>query len=161
MRKSLALQIRVSPEEKTALEKLALTKGTTVSALMLERTIPSSNQKFLSRIDELINSSTPTPILAELHDLIACLKSHELEVLPSLPLNKLDSPTANYIAALVEMAAADLGIIPPSWVSDIPPCKTPVFGSELKSLQNYLLANAHICFRRRNLFYDSGLGTRV
>ena len=67
----------------------------------------------------------------------------------------------NYLAAMVEQAAAQRGVEPPAWVRDVPPLETPYFASGLRTLRQYLMAVSPVPFKRRNLFIDATIGDRV
>jgi hypothetical protein len=62
---------------------------------------------------------------------------------------------------MVEVACAQRGIASPAWTRTIAPLTEPVFGSALMSLRLYLLTHSPAPFRRRNIFIDSTVGSRV
>lgn len=68
---------------------------------------------------------------------------------------------ANYLAAMVEQAAAIQGVNPPRWTGAVKGLDTPWFASSLKSLRLLLLTQSPPPFRSRNLFIDSGVGQRI
>jgi hypothetical protein len=98
----------------------------------------------------------------DLNGLLSKLRGRELEVaVADRPSARLDSYTANYVAAMVELACAREGVRVPAWVRDTPPLAQPVFGSSLMSLRLHLLTHSPAAFRRRNIFIDSSLGAQV
>ena len=68
---------------------------------------------------------------------------------------------ANYIAAMVEYGCEKRALPVPEWTHGILPLGEPVFGSNLQSLRLHLLTHSPPPFRRRNIFIDATLGTRV
>jgi hypothetical protein len=100
--------------------------------------------------------------LAELNSWLAELGSTELlQAVASEPPADLDAFHRNYIAAMVEYTCEREGTAPPAWVRSIPPLTKPAFGSELLSLRLHLLTHSPPPFRRRNIFIDSTVGSRV
>ena len=100
--------------------------------------------------------------MAELHDFLDQLNLARFgDAVDEWSDVSLSDYLSNYVAAMVEYAAAQKGIIPPLWVSSIRPLELPVFVSELKSLRLHLLLNSPPPFRRRNIFIDSSVGARV
>lgn len=79
----------------------------------------------------------------------------------SAPSSRLSPVLENQLAAMVETRASQLRIPPPAWVHDIPPLEHPWFASDLLSLRLHLLANSPPAFKRRNLFVDATVGSRV
>jgi hypothetical protein len=77
------------------------------------------------------------------------------------PQIKLSPYLANYVAAMVELACARRAIAVPAWTRPIEPLQDPSFGSSLPNLRHYLLTHSPAPFRRRNIFIDSTLGSRV
>ncbi len=100
--------------------------------------------------------------LAELNGWLATLGDNELrEAVASPPAAGLTPYLANYVAAMVEYACARHGIAPPQWTRSIEPLAEPVFGSTLASLRLHLLTHSPPPFRRRNIFIDASVGSRV
>ncbi len=99
--------------------------------------------------------------LAELNSWLASLDAGELRQAVAAPPAELPPFPANYVAAMVEQACAHHGIAPPAWTGAIAPLPEPVFGSPLMSLRLHLLIHSPAPFRRRNIFIDSGVGSRV
>jgi len=67
----------------------------------------------------------------------------------------------NYVAAMVEHAAARKGVDPPAWVRDIESLPDPHFPTPLKSVRMHLLRTSPVAFKRRNIFVDAAVGDRV
>ena len=77
------------------------------------------------------------------------------------PRAALDPTPLNYLAGAIELAAERRGLAPPAWTATVPPSATPMFGSELASLRLYLLTQAPVAFRRRNIFVTDSFDERV
>ncbi|HLE84593.1 MAG TPA: hypothetical protein VJG13_09655, partial [Thermoanaerobaculia bacterium] len=76
--KSSQIQIRISPREKTELERLARSAGQSVSAYVLSRAMPSQQLRFGELVRALAGEETRRFALAELNDLLAKLAPVEL-----------------------------------------------------------------------------------
>lgn len=162
MQKSTQLQIRVSPRDKRRIESQARRAGLSVSTWVLGRLLPHPQGTFEALCEQLSGASTPTFAYAELNDFLTSLGAQAFAAaVAERPEPSLDSERLNYLAAMVEQAAALLNVTPPPWTRDVAPLPHPVFASELVSLRLYLLVHALPPFRRRNIFVDSALGARV
>jgi hypothetical protein len=101
----------------------------------------------------------PAFVLFELNDLLTAAAGDLFEQLPVPDI--ADPYLANYVAAMVELAAYRRGVRPPPWTSDIPPLDEPVFAAPWQSLRTHLLTSSPVPFRRRNIFIDSSIGATV
>ena len=100
--------------------------------------------------------------LAELHDFFKRLEPQEFSrALQYPPAAQLAPFEANYLAAMIEYAAAAGNVPVPEWVKNTERLETPWFASSLQGLRLYLLTHSPPAFRRRNLFIDSSVGERV
>ena len=163
MTKTQQLQIRVSPEEKAQIKKRANEAGMEVSNWVLAQVLPSQQDLFqqLCRCLATVGNNT-SYVFAELNDFFCSLNNKAFsKAVSGAPDVDLPPFEANYLAAMIEQAAAKKQISPPSWISAISPLDKPWFASSLKSLRLHLLTNSPPPFRRRNLFIDSGVGSRV
>ena len=155
------LQIRVSPSEKAAIQRAAKRAGLDMSSYVLSRVISVPANRFQACIAAAagLNSSYG---LAELNNLLTKLSSLELEgAVATAPSASLSPFLANYVAAMVELACALRAIPIPHWTRTILPLADPWFGSSISSLRHYLLISSPAPFRRRNIFIDASLGSRV
>jgi hypothetical protein len=160
--KTKQLQIRVTPEQKTALARLARRAGQDVSSFVLSRALPSAVLRFGEILRELGDPDRWRFALAELNDLLTELAPRELaEVTWDADLGRLSPYLQNYVAAMVEFAAHREGVAPPDWVRDVRPLEEPHFATPLEGLRLHLLRASPVPFRRRNIFIDSGMGDRV
>ena len=159
--KSSQLQIRVSPAQKAAIGRAARRAGLDMSAYVLERLLPPPARRFQELTGALSDSTAARFALAELNSWMAGLANHELQAAVSSPPPRLTPYLANYVAAMVEQACAKTGAQPPSWLRETAPLAEPVFGSDLMSLRLYLLSHSPAPFRRRNIFIDASIGSRV
>jgi uncharacterized protein (DUF1778 family) len=160
--KTQQLQIRVTPEQKSALARLARRAGQGVSAFVLSRALPSAALRFGEIVSALGEADRRRFALAELNDLLTELAPRELaEVIGDADLRGLSPYLQNYVAAMVELAAQQKGTRPPGWVREVPPLEEPHFATALEGLRLHLLRASPVPFKRRNIFIDSSLGDRV
>lgn len=160
--KSLQLQIRVSPQEKAIIVHYAKTANMGISQWVLNKALPPVQQTFQELLGQLKSVSNPKYILAQIHDMFNAASADEFELMVAQPPGVFISDyLANYVAAMIEYTAVQKGRKAPPWISQVPPLKIPVFGSDLKSLQLYLLTHSPPPFRRRNVFIDATVGQRV
>lgn len=160
--KTSQLQIRVSPQQKATLKRLARESGCDVSAYVLSRLPLSGRGRFAELLREAGRASEWRFALAELNDFLVHTPPIEFAAaLESAALGHLSPYQQNYIAAMVEQAAAAKGLQPPAWVREVEPLAQPQFATPLKSLRGHLLRAAPVPFKRRNLFVDASVGARV
>ena len=159
--KSVQLQIRVSPAEKAAIRRAARRAGMDMSGYVLARVLPAPVGRFQDLAAACADSQGASFALAELNSWLASLGGGELQEAVASPPPALTPYLANYVAAMVEVACAQRGIPPPAWTGAIAPLAEPVFGSALASLRLHLLTHSPPPFRRRNIFIDSSVGSRV
>lgn len=160
--KSSQLQVRISPEQKEVLRRLARRAGQDMSTYVLSRALPEARLRFLRLLEALRDDDQPSFVLAELNDFLSGLASSELRgAVEQADVTGLSPYLQNYVAAMVELAAHRRHVPPPAWVRDVEPLETPHFATSLKSLRLHLLRTAPVPFKRRNVFIDSSLGDRV
>lgn len=161
--KTEQLQIRVTSTQKAALKRAARRAGQSVSEYVLARVLPSGRSRLEELVSALRDERERRYALAEINDLLAGLEPAELaeaigEVRPS---DDLSPYLRNYFAAMVEQAATQKGVDPPSWLREIEPLQEPHFATPLPGLRLHLLRASPVPYRRRNIFVDSGVGDRV
>jgi hypothetical protein len=160
--KSQQLQIRVTPQQKAALRRLAAGAGLDISGYVLSHLLPPKGERFRELLEMLRNESDRRFALAELHDLlVGCAAVEYPEVVARADHGGLPALMQNYVAAMVEQAGAQKGVAPPAWVADIAPLEQPHFATPLKSLRLHLLQASPVPFKRRNIFIDTSLGGRI
>lgn len=159
--KSGQLQIRVSPAQKAAISRAARRAGLGLSAYVLARVLPVPARRFQDLTAACADPEGARFALAELNTWLANLGAGELQDAVASPPVRLTPYLANYVAAMAEVACAQRGLAPPSWLSAIAPLVEPAFGSELMSLRLHLLTHSPAPFRRRNIFIDASVGSRV
>jgi uncharacterized protein (DUF1778 family) len=160
--KTSQLQLRVSPDEKAAIQRAARRSGMGMSEFVLSRVLPAYEQKVQHLLRALKDESAQSFALAELNDLLARLTAEELQqAVAAPPPAWLSAELGNYWAAMVEHASVARQIPPPPWTLNIAPLEKPMFGSSLESLRLHLLSNSPPAFRRRNIFIDTTIGGRV
>ncbi len=160
--KSAQLQLRLTPTQKTAIGRAARRAGLDMSSYILSRLLPPAAARFEELARACGNGEEGQFALAELNDFLSTIESGELvAAVATAPPASLSASRANYVAAMVEYACGKKGVVPPSWTQAIAPLSEPEFGSTLASLRLHLLRESPPPFRRRNLFIDSSLGSRV
>ena len=162
--KSQQLQVRVTPDEKAALKRLARSAGLDVSSYVLARALPTARARFDEIIRAIRDGEDHRFALAELNDLLSGLTRAQLpDAVAVAPpeMRDLSPLLQNYVAAMVEQACHQCQVPPPAWGRDVPPLEVPYFPTPLRSLRLHLLRGAPVPFKRRNIFVDSGVGARV
>lgn len=159
--KSGQVQIRVSPAQKAAICRAARRAGLGISAYVLARVLPAPTRRFQELTEACTDPGAVRFALAELNTWLASLGAGELQDAVAAPPARLTPYLANYVAAMTEVACAQRGVTPPSWCSATAPLVEPAFASELLSLRLHLLTHSPAPFRRRNIFIDASVGSRV
>ncbi|MCB9747059.1 MAG: DUF1778 domain-containing protein [Candidatus Omnitrophica bacterium] len=161
--KTLYLQIRVSPKQKRLIRQASQQENTSISEWVLRKVLPDQASFFQSLVKELARTSqNQSYVWARMNDFLVSLSKEEFSIALENPVNaKLSAYTANYLAAMVEYAAAQKELPPPLWVNEIEPLTKAYFGSPLQSLRLHLLLSSPVVFRRRNIFIDATIGDRV
>jgi len=159
--KSAQLQIRVSPAQKSAIQRAAARTGMDMSAYVLSRLLSVPAGEFNESVAACAGSEAGFA-LAELNSLLSAYTAAELrEAVATSPTAPLSPFLANYVAAMVELACGRRGLPPPAWATAIAPLPEPAFGTTLETLRLHLLTHSPAPFRRRNIFIDATLGDRV
>lgn len=133
-----------------------------MSAYVLSRVLPAPQCRFEEILRAIGDDREPRFALAELNDLLAGLVPIDFdEAAADAELGTLSPYLQNHVAAMVELAAYQKSVGPPSWVCQVEPLAEPRFATSLRSLRWHLIRAAPVPFRRRNIFIDSGVGERV
>ena len=160
--KTQQLQIRISAEQKARLQAVATAANLSVSKYVLDAVFKVNDGIFPSLTARLTQGENHTTVLAELNDYLTALDPTLFQdAVASSPAPYLPPFLANYVAAMVELAAQQKHCPPPPWVRDIEPLSQPYFGTHLLKLRIYLLTHSPPPFRKRNIFIDSSIGRRV
>jgi hypothetical protein len=160
--KSAQLQIRLSPADKTAIQRAARRAGQDMSAWVLGRLLPRPREEFQALAATLAATDRPAFALAQLNDFLSGCTAAELgTAIAAAPRLPRQPELANYLAAMVEYAAGRLGVAAPAWLQDIAPLPKAWFGTDLASLRLHLLTQSPPPFRLRNIYIDASLGDRV
>ena len=156
------LQIRVTQEEKQAIQLAAKKVNMGMSEFVLDKVFSQDQSRFQKLMKQLKASKEKTYILAEIHDLFMKVTTSEFEQMIRMPpIVRLSPYWENYIAAMIEHTAHQKEVTTPAWLHEIEPLDHPHFGSDLKSLRLYLLTHSPSSFRNRNIFIDASVGERV
>jgi uncharacterized protein (DUF1778 family) len=155
--RSSQLQIRISPEQKATLKRLAAAEGRSVSAFVLSKALPPGNTA-LEQILERIASGDRAG-LTELWLVLEALPPNELrQAVESVRVADLPASAGNQVAGLVEELASVSGLEPPGWTSSVPPLERPLFRWPLTSLRALQLARSPVALKKRNVFEPGGHG---
>jgi uncharacterized protein (DUF1778 family) len=161
-RKTDQLQIRVAPEQKRALKRLAREAGADVSSWVLTQVLPAEADRFQAFVARLAEPASRRYALAELADWLRGLSAGAFRrAVAGRPVAALDPHTLNYLAAAIDLAARRRGLEPPGWIEKVPIPRSPMFGSTLEAVRLHLLTRAPVALRRRNVFADASLDERV
>lgn len=153
---------RTIPEPTGRLKQLARAAGQDLSAYVLDRALPPKAEHLVELLDTLGKGGERRFVLAALNDELSSLTSRDFAAaVEQLDVHQLDPLMQNYVAAMVEQAAAQRSVSPPSWTREVAPLEEPWFATDLRGLRLHLLRSSPIPFKRRNIFVDSGVGARV
>lgn len=159
--KSEQLQLRVSREEKRAIQRAAAQAGMDMSAYVLGRVVSAPAAKFRDLVGACAGPA-PRYALAEINSLLSGFTAGQLqEAVSIVPASNLTPYLMNYIAAMVEQSCAKRTIAAPHWTRAVQRLADPVFASALLGLRLHLLTHSPAPFRRRNIFIDSSVGARI
>jgi uncharacterized protein (DUF1778 family) len=160
--KSDHLQIRVTPRQKALLKRAAAAAGQDLSSYVLTRALPPARVRFADLVALLSQAEDHRYALAELNEFLAALAPAELrEAVDQADLARLSPFLKNYVAAMVEQACSMKRVPPPAWTAQVPPLDQPWFATPMMSLRLHLLRAAPVAFKRRNIFVDASVGSRV
>ena len=154
--KTSQLQIRITPEQKQALKRLAADAGLSVSKYVLATVLPSAQLEFGRRVKALHTHPQRMVALGELRSFLADLGLGEVrEAIADVDLEGLAPVLQNYAAATVEQVVKDRDLPLPSWVTRVDPLDRPHFAWPARSLWPHLMRIAPLTFKRRNVFIDA------
>jgi len=160
--KSEHLQIRLTAREKTLLKRAAAAAGQDVSSYVLARALPPARIKVVEVVSLLGGEADDRYVLAELNDFLSGLGRAEFaDAVAHVELAHLSPFLQNYVAAMVELASHIRGVPAPAWSRHVQPLDAPWFATPLKRLRLHLLRAAPVPFKRRNIFVDASVGSRV
>lgn len=160
--KSEHLQIRVTAREKALLKRAAASAGQDLSTYVLARAIPAAQVRFAELVGLLGARADHRYVLAEVNDLLTSMAPAELrEAVEYADVELLSPFLKNYLAAMVEQASYMKAVPPPRWTGRIPPLDAPWFATPVGGLRLHLLRAAPVPFKRRNLFVDASVASRV
>jgi len=159
--KSSQLQIRVSPEQKVALKRLAADAGLSVSAYVLATLLPSQRLEFNRRAAMLSGAEDHAKAWSDLQLWLSSLTSAEFsDAVVSAELDGLPALMRNLVAAAVEQEAQRKGVGCPAWTQRVDPLERPHFAWALRSLRPHLMRVTPLVFKRRNVFVAAPGDTR-
>lgn len=159
--KTQHLQIRVTPDQKAALQRQAAAAGYDLSGYILARLVPIRRNRFLELLAALAVGDRRFALAALNDFLTECPPMLFADAVAESAIAPLSPYLQNYVAAMVEQAAALKGVSPPEWTQRVSPLTEPHFVTPMVSLRLHLLRSSPVPFKRRNIFVDSAIGARV
>lgn len=161
-RKNDTIQIRVNLEQKKKLKALAKFYNKNLSELIISKLLTETLMLDLVNIyNDMHDKDNWSFCLAKLNELLQKIPEQLWEELSEIEPKGLEHKQLAYISALLEQTAFIRKLKKPQWTSSVTALQTPLFASQLKSLQIYLLTVSPLPFRMRNIFIDSSAGDRV
>jgi len=152
----------VTAIQKAGLRRQARLAGLDMSAYVLARILPEDAARVAALVAALGRDDDHRFVLAELNDVLSGLAPAPfVAAVSGLDPAGLSPFLQNYVTAMVEQAAHQKGVPPPSWARDVSPLDAPYFAAPFAGLRPYLLRSAPVAFKRRNLFVDAAVGDRV
>lgn len=151
--KTSQLQIRVTPEEKDALRRMAEAEGCSISSFVLSRALASVHLVTDALVQAIHQEGVTQKGLSDLTLHLRAMTDTQLRGAPRPAL--LDSMPALYrncVAACFEREAWGRGLAPPPWTGKIEPLPAPWFRWPLPSLRLHLARITPPAFKRRNVF---------
>jgi uncharacterized protein (DUF1778 family) len=154
--KTSQLQIRVTPEQKVELKRLASSAGLNVSEYVLATVLPVHRHALADKTEAFAQAHDRASALSELGAYLTGLAPSELSLAVSdIDVAELAPTLQNHIAAMVELVTRSAGLEPPGWAGRIPPQRRPHFARDLPSLRPHQMRVTPVAFKRRNLFIDT------
>lgn len=162
MNKDKFLQIRLTALEKEVIGQQAHSVGLDVSTWVKQQLFPRHKKIYIELINSMTTLHESKQSLAALNDLLHDLSKDEfVETLTELPKRFIATVLGNYIASMIDFAANQKNIFPPSWTEHYKGTEEPFFSTDLKSLRLHLLRMSPAAFKKRNIFIDSSVGMRL
>ncbi len=144
------------------LKRAAAAAGRDVSTYVLVRAVPSDRIGFAELLALVREEADHRYVLAELNDFLAGLGLARLrEVVGEADLASLSPFLKNYAAAMVEHASYPKGAQSPAWTRQVARFDVSRFAAPMNGFRLYLLRRSPVPFKRRNIFVDSSVGSRV
>lgn len=151
--KTSQLQIRVSPDQKAALKRLAADAGVSVSAYVLSVVLPPTQAEFQQHVNALTSPSDRRRVLADLVAFLSGLSPAEFPVsVHEVDLKGIPLLAQNLLASCVEQEATRKAVPAPDWTRNVPPMDRPYFEWDLRSLRPHLMRISPPAFKRRSLY---------
>jgi uncharacterized protein (DUF1778 family) len=154
--KTSQLQIRVTPEQKVELKRLASSARLNVSEYVLATVLPAHRHALADKTEAFAQAHDRASALSELGAYLTGLAPSELSLAVSdIDVTELAPTLQNHVAAMVELVTRSVGLEPPGWAGRIQPQRRPHFARDLPSLRPHQMRVTPVPFKRRNLFIDT------
>jgi uncharacterized protein (DUF1778 family) len=159
---AIYLQIRVTAREKALLKRAAAAAGQDLSTYVPAGAIPQARVRFAELLALLGDGADYRYALPELNDFLTALPPAELrDAVDRAEMDRLSPFLRNYIAAMVAQASSIKRVPAPAWTREVSPLDEPWFATSMKSLRLHLLRASPVPFKRRNIFVEASVGSRV
>lgn len=151
--KTSQLQVRVSPEQKRQLKKLARAARLSVSEYVLAAALPTESEALRQHVDALPDMTHRQGALLELRADLSGIPPAEFEAAGAgLDVRALPPLQQALAAAVFEHEAQVRRCAPPRWTRAVHVSEAPTFRPRLVSLHPYLLCASPAALKRRNVF---------
>jgi hypothetical protein len=151
--KTSQLQIRVSPEQKEALKRLAASAGRSVSSYVLATVLPPTHLEFGQQVRAVRGASDRRKALSDFSLYLSRISQADFaSAIREVDLDGLSLLLQNYVAAMVEDEARARGSVEPAWSEDVEAPSHPHFAWDLRSLRPHLLRVTPAALKRRNVY---------
>jgi len=94
----------------------------------------------------------PENWIIEFMDFVDDFRYYQNEAMIKEPFELSDEKIDAILASAIEYLCDEIGMEPPEWVWDVPPCKDPWFVSGMESLKAITIVESPVYFRRRKIF---------
>lgn len=151
--KTSQLQIRVSPEQKSALRRLAADAGQSISAYVMATVLPPTHLEFGQKVRAVRGAADRVNALSDFAVYLSHLLRSEFSgTVREVDLDGFPDLLKNYVAALVEDEARTRGLTEPTWTHGVESPARPHFAWDLRSLRPHLLRLTPASLKRRNVY---------
>lgn len=155
-RKTSQLQIRISPDQKATLKRLAAEAGVNVSQYVLRTVLPSTEAEMARHAEALGPRSGRGRAFADLRKYLSDLPLERFtEAAQAFSSDDWPTVIRHHVAAAVEECAARHAARAPRWTRELAPLDRPHFSWEARSLRPHLMRITPVFLKRRDVFRDA------
>ena len=114
----------------------------------------------INRVKEEMEKDTENWIIAFM-DFVDDFRYYKDAAVIEEPLELNNEKFDALLASAIEYLCDEMGMEPPEWVWEVPPCKDPWFVSGMESLKAITIVESPVYFRRRKIFVLENFLSRV